>query len=115
MRTPEAERFLHHMKPAYTPGQIAAYYGTRAPKLHQRGNEWRGPCPLHEGHDDNFAVRSETGEWYCHSQCQRGGSMVDLEMGLTGDAFKYAAAEVDRIVGRMPAANRSDERRAGKE
>ncbi len=105
-RAPGVEHFLRHMATTYSPGQVAAYYAARVSRVRQHGNEWRGPCPLHNGQGDNFAVKGETGEWYCHSQCQRGGSMVDLEMSLSGDDFKHAAAEVDRIVGRQPAANR---------
>ena len=94
------------MTTTYTPEQVAAYYAGRAPRVRQHGREWRGPCPLHDGNDDNFAVKSETGMWYCHSLCQRGGSMVDFEMALTGSDFRRAAAEVDRIVGQAPATNR---------
>lgn len=83
-----------------TSSEVARYYSERFPDLNQRGAEWRFPCPLHSGKDLNFSVKAETGEWYCHSQCGRGGSIYDLEIELTGAAFKEAAAEVRRIVGR---------------
>ncbi len=93
-------------KEPYTEREVAVYYEHRVPHLRQRGREWRGPCPVHQGKDDNFAVNAETGAWFCHSQCQRGGSMVDLEMELGGSDFKEAATEVDRIVGRAPRPDR---------
>jgi hypothetical protein len=84
----------------FSPSEVSAYYLARGPKLQQRGREWRGPCPVHKGTGDNFSVNAETGMWYCHSQCGRGGSMFDLEMALTNTDFPPAANEVRRIVGR---------------
>ena len=83
-----------------TPSEIAAYYAARLPRLTRRGREWRAPCPIHEGNDDNFSVNAENGTWYCHSVCGRGGSTYDLEMVLTNADFPTAAQEVRRIVGR---------------
>jgi putative DNA primase/helicase len=89
-----------HSASDLTHTEIAAYYAARLPKLPQRGREWRGPCPIHNGTNDNFSVNSETGLWCCHSQCGRGGSVYDLEMALTNMEFPAAANEVRRIVGR---------------
>jgi len=64
--------------------EIAKYYRVRAPKVRQgRGKEWRGPCPIHRGTRDSFAVNSQNGLWTCHSACGRGGSICDLEMELS--------------------------------
>ena len=84
----------------FTPSEVAVYYAARAPKVRQHGHEWRGPCPIHNGTGDNFSVNAETGLWYCHSRCGRGGSMFDLEMELTNTDFPPAANEVRRVVGR---------------
>ena len=85
----------------FTTAEIAAYYADRVPDLKQAGaGQWRGPCPIHYGNDANFAVDVETGRWYCHSQCGRGGSIIKLEMELTGAEFTQAQEEVLRIVGR---------------
>jgi putative DNA primase/helicase len=84
----------------FSQSEVAVYYAARVPKLQQRGHEWRGPCPVHNGDGDNFSVNSETGKWYCHSQCGRGGSVFDLEMALTNVDFPPAANEVRRIIGR---------------
>ena len=84
----------------FTPSEVSVYYAARAPKVRQNGREWRGPCPIHSGTGDNFTVNAETGMWYCHSQCGRGGSMFDLEMDLTSTDFPPAANEVRRVVGR---------------
>jgi putative DNA primase/helicase len=89
-----------HSHGELTPSEIATYYAARIPRLNQRGREWRGPCPIHDGKDDNFSVNAENGTWYCHSACGRGGSAYDLEMALTNADFRAAAQEVRRIVGR---------------
>jgi predicted P-loop ATPase len=84
----------------FTSAEIAHYYKVRAPQVKQAGSEWRGPCPLHHGTRDSFAVDPKTGEWYCHSDCSRGGSMIGFEMELSGKSFAEAAAEVRAVCGR---------------
>jgi hypothetical protein len=95
----------------FTPGEIASYYGTRVPGLTQRGRRWRGACPIHGGTHDSFSVDSETGLWRCWSNCGRGGNLINFEMTLTGAAWREAATEIARIIGRKlldRPANRSD-------
>jgi len=83
-----------------TPAKVARYYRIRLPRLRQTdADEWRGPCPIHGGQRDSFAVERQTGRWYCHSECARGGSVYDLEMALSDCDFATAAAEVRGIVG----------------
>ena len=85
----------------FSPGEVASFYAARVPRLKQRrAAEWRGPCPIHQGKDDNFAVDAETGRWYCHSQCGRGGDILELEAALTGGDFPTLKAEVFRLAGR---------------
>jgi putative DNA primase/helicase len=108
---------MGHSSIPLTANEIDAYYATKAPKLKRHGTgEWRGPCPLHLGNDDNFSVNPETGSCTCHSTCGRGWDIFGLEMALTGADFGIAKAEVFRIVGRNeshpptkegPARNRS--------
>jgi uncharacterized protein (DUF927 family) len=89
----------------FTAGEVKRYYATRVPHLKQRRlAEWRGACPIHHGKNDNFAVEPDTGRWFCHSTCGRGGDILELEIALKGDDFKSAKGEVFRIVGR-PEAN----------
>lgn len=83
-----------------TSAEIEKYFDSRMPSLTRRGREWRGPCPIHNGHDDNFAVKAETGQWHCHSQCQRGGDVFTLEQTLFGCDFREAVERVGEIVGR---------------
>src|SRR5947209_32371 len=47
-----------------------------------------------------FRGEAETGQYYCHSQCQSGGDVFDLEQRLTGSTFPEALQEVARITGR---------------
>jgi len=92
---------VRSMPEPFTPAEIARYYDFRAPKLRRRGTERRGPCPLHKGKRDSFAVNPQTGEWYCHSQCGRGGSLIMFEMEVGGKSFAEAAADARAIVGRL--------------
>jgi putative DNA primase/helicase len=86
----------------FTREEVSTYYAVRVPKLKaQRAGEWRGPCPIHGGKDDNFAVDPATGCWFCHSTCGRGGDILTLEEALTGGAFPSRKAEVFRLVGRI--------------
>jgi hypothetical protein len=99
----------------FTPGEVSAYYAARVPHLKQRrAAEWRGPCPVHRGKNDNFAVEPDTGRWFCFSACGRGGDILELEAGLTGADFKTAKTEVFRLVGRVePDYTRTNGSRAG--
>jgi len=87
------------VKVEFRPGEIAAYYRERAPKITQTGGQWRGPCPLHEGKNDSFAIDPETGTWFCHSECGRGGSLIDFEIELGAKPFAEAARDVRAVIG----------------
>ena len=78
--------------------EIAAYYAQRVPDLKQTGTELRGPCPIHQGTRDSFAVNPETGLWYCHSECDCGGSMIQLEMAINEVDYKTARNNVRAVI-----------------
>jgi putative DNA primase/helicase len=85
----------------FSAAEVEAYYAARLPGLKRRGErEWRGRCPVHGGEGDNFAVDPSTGQWFCHSQCGRGGDLFDLEEALHGGDFPTRKAEIFRLVGR---------------
>jgi DNA primase len=85
----------------FTAAEIAEYYRKRCPRVRQtRARQWRGPCPVHDGVDDNFAVEAATGRWHCFSQCGRGGGIIKLEMELRGCSLADAKREVFWLVGR---------------
>ena len=44
-----------------TPSEVSTYYAARMPRLNQRAREWRGPCLIHGGKDDNFSVNAKNG------------------------------------------------------
>jgi hypothetical protein len=107
-RTQELPLFAMGSQITFSPPEIETYYSVRMPELKlRRSGESRAPCPIHKGKGDNFAVKMETGEWFCQSQCQRGGDIIALEMALTGRGFATCKAEVFRIVGRTPEAHRN--------
>src|SRR5579862_8329362 len=89
------------MSEIFSPSEVRRYYQSRVPDFRiSTGREWRGPCPLHNGKDPNFAVNSNTGLWNCFSQCGRGGDILDFEQALTRVDFVTARREVYSIVGR---------------
>lgn len=67
--------------------------------LKRVGHEWRGSCPLHHGKDANFAVNPDTGHWFCHSQCQEGGDILDFVRKQQGFDFPAALAHVAEWAG----------------
>ncbi len=91
---------LNNSSITFTAGEISDYFAARIPNLKQRGAEWRGPCLIHKGRDNNFAVDAQTGRWFCHSACGRGGDLLEFEQTLTGIGFAAAKAEVFRMIGR---------------
>jgi putative DNA primase/helicase len=90
----------HRASEPLTHVEISTYYRVRVPGLVQRNTEWRGPCPIHSGRRESFAVNPNTGAWFCHSDCNEGGSIFSLEEKLTGHADKDAARAVYETVGR---------------
>lgn len=87
---------------AFNPSEVSIYFTVRVPHLKQTSAaEWRGPCPIHKGKDDNFTVERDTGRWFCHSQCRCGGDILDLEAHLTSKDFATSKAEVFRLLGRI--------------
>jgi uncharacterized protein (DUF927 family) len=80
--------------------EIIRYYNSRVPKIHKSGSELRGPCPIHRGARDSFAVNVEKGTWFCHSTCGRGGDIIAFEMAISGRDPKAARDAVFEILGR---------------
>ena len=81
-------------------GEVSRYYALRVPDLKQAGSEWRAKCPIHQGSRDSFSVQPDTGIWFCHSECNKGGNVFQLEAELSGESIKDAARDVYSIVGR---------------
>jgi hypothetical protein len=80
--------------------EVRIYWEPRLPKFRQNGGELRAPCPIHEGKRESFAVELSSGNWFCHSQCGRGGSIYDFEAEQNNLSKKDAITSVLRIVGR---------------
>jgi hypothetical protein len=59
--------------------------------------DWRGPCPLHHGHDPNsFAIYSEDGKqkWKCFSSTCGCGDVIDFYAAWHGVDLKTAITEM---------------------
>jgi putative DNA primase/helicase len=96
---------------SFSYSEVRAYCAARLPQLQERGEERRGPCPLHKGARDSFALNAQTGFWTCHA-CDRGGDLIQFEREVTGADFKTAHAEVLRLTGRPEAVNGDGSRRS---
>jgi hypothetical protein len=96
----------------FSANEVSAFYAAALPRLRQTNRrEWRGPCPMHGGEDDSFAVDACTGRWYCFSRCGRGGDLIAFQMERTGARFPSAKREVFAIVGRPDDSFSPQERR----
>jgi DNA primase len=95
---------VHHVTATnirFTSGEVSKFYSDRVPYLQQRRvAEWRGPCPIHNGKRDSFAVNADNGQWFCHSDCGRGGDIIAFEQAINGSDFKTAKAAVFDLIGR---------------
>ena len=85
----------------WTQAEVSAFYAARVTGLKQQGTDWwRGPCPLHCGKDNNFAVNPINGCWHCFSQCDEGGTVIDLEMKLSNVDRETAFSNVREVIRR---------------
>ncbi len=75
---------MSNQQKSFGAAEVAAYIAEQNLDLEQQGDEWRGACPIHRGSRDSFAMNALNGTWYCHSACQRGGDLFELEALLTG-------------------------------
>jgi DNA primase len=69
----------------------------------RQGRYWRGSCPLHEGHDPNFSVDTQTLSWSCFSRCGHGSALTYLNGGEVprGARFVELVRELGDRVGVM--------------
>jgi putative DNA primase/helicase len=75
-------------------GRFAEFYGQYA-ALKSAGGELRGPCPVHNGQRDSFAVNPESGLWHCFSECgDVGGDVFEFLKRKEGLDFPEALAAV---------------------
>jgi CHC2 zinc finger len=93
-------RFAIHDLPL-SESENLEYYGKRLSDLKGGRRNRRARCPLHGGEGLNLAVDVETGLWYCHSQCGRGGDVFEFESLLNGGTFPEVKRRVYETVGRV--------------
>jgi hypothetical protein len=56
----EEAHFLTYAPESLSHVERYRHHAARLPNLKQRqAPEWRGPCPIHDGKDDNFAVEAQ--------------------------------------------------------
>jgi putative DNA primase/helicase len=95
-----SSRFMATRSFALAGNEIKRYYQVRVPHLKQKDAQWRGPCPIHKGERESFAVNPETGQAFCHSQCNRGWDIVGFEAELSDTDRKTAWRRVCEVIGR---------------
>jgi DNA primase len=69
--------------------------------VQQRGEQWRGPCPLHGSHTATsrvFAVHLSKNVYHCF-RCGAGGNALDLWAALTQQPLHAAVLELCHRLG----------------
>lgn len=63
------------------------------------GGRLFGPCPIHGGDNPNgFVVSISKNQWYCFTQCGRGGDVVELVRSLNKTDYRQAAKYLNSLV-----------------
>lgn len=75
-----------HIKARVTVPQLLEFYGV---KITRNG---RCACPIHNGKDPNMAVKE--GYYKCF-RCGSSGTVIDLQMALSGHSFNEAINDLD--------------------
>jgi putative DNA primase/helicase len=80
-------------------GRFVDFYSEYTP-LRKNGGDWRGACPIHGGDNPlNFSVKPDTGEWFCHSQCDCGGDVFAFIESVKQIGFSEAVDFVGKWAG----------------
>lgn len=58
------------------------------------GRGGRCACPIHHGKDNNMAVKER---WFRCYRCGKSGTVIDLQMALSGADFQQAIRELDAM------------------
>lgn len=58
------------------------------------GQGGRCACPIHHGKDSNMAVKDR---WFRCYRCGQSGTVIDLQMALSGTEFQQAIREIDAM------------------
>jgi DNA primase len=58
--------------------------------LKQRGDQWRGQCPVCDGSDRSFVVTKTKEAWYCFG-CRKGGDVIAMVAHVRDLSMKDAA------------------------
>ena len=77
------------IKERVTVPMLLNHYGVRI-----RGG--RCACPIHHGKDANMAVKDR---WFRCFRCGASGTVIDLQMALSGSDFGCAVRELDALFG----------------
>ena len=80
------------MSMEFTRSEVAEYYRARVPGLKQRGEEWRGACPLHDGKRHSFA-----------GECAHGDRVITFD--------KVPARPVSQVIGEAHTQNSESKRK----
>lgn len=65
----------------------------------QAGDEWQATCPFHNDTQPSFSVTMSNGLWFCHGQCQEGGSPFEFLVKKHNMSFAEAAKQLAQDVG----------------
>lgn len=78
-----------HVRRQVSVEQAAAWLGLNLKKV---GQQFRGPCPLHDSGSRALVLTPAENVWYCFApQCHAGGGVIELVMKVRGLGDRDAA------------------------
>src|SRR5215510_13469863 len=87
--------------PTLTEHEIALVVQALLPDARDHGREWRAACNVHGGDNrEALAIQKATGNYYCHTRCNRGGNLFELVRQVHHSDFPEALKTVSGIIGR---------------
>ena len=94
------DRFKSQVEPRLSVGSVYKDRAGISLVLKGEGKERRCACPIHGGERaDSFAVNSDTLQWKCWGQCDRGGGPIEYVQELRQCTLDEARDELARSVG----------------
>jgi DNA primase len=73
--------------------------GLLSKSFKQTGHRLHGPCPIHQGDNPHaFTVDLEKNLWYCFTQCQKGGDIIELVRLIENVKYNQVANVLNLVI-----------------
>ncbi len=87
-----AEDLIARLKAEVAVEQVMAAAGV---ELDRRGKDLVGRCPFHEDEEPSLVVTPSKHLWRCFG-CNKGGTVIDWRMEISGESFRAAVESLSR-------------------